>query len=1192
MNDLQNQNLNQLSSTSTSPVTGGQSTLAALDRAQPSILANASSVLSQGDGLKAEYYDNADFTNLKVTRTDATVDFGWGNSSPDPSIEPDTFSVRWTGQVEAKYSENYNFYTSSDDGVRLWVNNQLLIDHFVNQSNTEYSGSINLVAGQKYDIKLEYFENTYSAVSQLSWSSTSQAKEIIPQSQLYSQVDTSTPTPTPTPTPTATGTPTAAAVGNGNGLQGQYYDNADFTNLKVTRTDATVDFGWGSGSPDPSIQPDTFSVRWTGQVQAKYSETYNFYTSSDDGVRLWVNNQLLIDHFVNQSNTEYSGSINLVAGQKYDIKLEYFDNTYSAVSRLSWSSTSQAKEIIPQSQLYSQVSTPTNPPAGNGNGLQGQYYDNPDFTNLKVTRTDATVDFGWGSGSPDPSIQPDTFSVRWTGQVQAKYSETYNFYTSSDDGVRLWVNNQLLIDHFVNQSNTEYSGSINLVAGQKYDIKLEYFDNTYSAVSRLSWSSASQTKEIIPQSQLYSSAVTSPTTITLKQSPTSVNEGDGSVTVTVLRSGDLSGTSSIKYATLANTATPGDDYGNGAEEMGGTLTFAPGETSKQVAIRIIDDSLAEPNESFSIAIDQPEGATLGLDRTLGITIIDNDSQGLTFTQPAVNENDGTATVTVTRGNASAAASVDYTTVDGTAKAGSDYVAKAGSLSFAAGETSKTISITIKDDNVTEADEAFTLKFSNAVGVSLPINQTSVTIIDNDTGNFQKKTVVSGLDAPTEFDWSADNKLMFIAQKNGIVKVFDTTTNLLQSKPFIDISGQVNDVSDRGLLGMAVHPDFGKSPTGNNYVYLLYTYDPPETNPNNTKNNPKSSLDNPDQRGNRAVRLVRYTADPNTGYKTAIAGSEVILLGKNSTWQYISHADQDSTLVDASDDTNNAAPSGIVNKTTGKLFANAQEYIDAVKNNNIKNVQDFMATDSATHTGGSVRFGNDGTLFVSLGDGTSYNRADPRAQRVQDIDNLSGKILHIDAITGQGLSSNPFYNGDPDSNRSKVYNLGLRNPFRFTVDQRTNIPVIGDTGWYKWEEVDTGGPGKNFGWPYYEGGTDGNGNLINIQQTAYANLDAAKKFYASGTTVTAPIYAHDHSIGSTSTGVGTFYTGGSFNNALFIFDPSQGTIDALQLNNQNKVTSVTRFASNLGVPVDVRAGDDGKLYYVDLISGEIDSWKPV
>ncbi|MBG1241686.1 PA14 domain-containing protein, partial [Nostoc sp. NZL] len=234
MNDLQKQGLNQQLSTSPSPIDSNKSSLQTIDPAQSNISARASaSMLSQGDGLKGEYYDNIDFTNLKQTRTDATVNFNWGGVSPDPSIGADTFSVRWTGQVEAKYSETYNFYTTADDGVRLWVNGQQIINKFVNQSATEHSGAIALVAGQKYEIKLEYYENQYSAVSQLAWSSSSQTKEIIPQSQLYSNVNIPTP-------------------GNGNGLKGEYYDNIDFTNLKQTRTDATVNFNWGGVSPDPS----------------------------------------------------------------------------------------------------------------------------------------------------------------------------------------------------------------------------------------------------------------------------------------------------------------------------------------------------------------------------------------------------------------------------------------------------------------------------------------------------------------------------------------------------------------------------------------------------------------------------------------------------------------------------------------------------------------------------------------------------------------------------------------------------------------------------------------------------------------------------------------------------------------------------------------------------------------------------
>jgi len=824
-----------------------------------------------------------------------------------------------------------------------------------------------------------------------------------------------------------------------------------------------------------------------------------------------------------------------------------------------------------------------------GDGLKAEYYDNIDFTNLKQTRTDSTVNFNWGRSSPDPSIGADTFSARWTGQLEAKYSENYNFYTTSDDGVRLWVNDQLLIDKFVDQSATEYSGAIALVAGQKYDIKLEYYENSYDAVSRLSWSSSSQTKEIIPQSQLYSPAIQ--TAITLGSSSTTVNEGADSVTITLLRTGDLSSTSSIKYATIAGTATAGVDYGSEGTESAGILIFAPGQSSRQISIPINDNSLAEADETFSFVIDQAGGATLGLQRTIGITIQDNDRSNLDFTQPVVNESDGTATVTVTRGSTSGAASLDYITVDGTAKAGSDYQATSGTLSFAAGQASKTISIALKNDTVGEVNETFTLKFSNAVGVQLNTQQTTITIIDDDGGNFALETVASGLNQPTAFDWTSDDKRMFIAQKNGVVRVLNNGT--LLSTPFIDISGQVNDTRDRGLLGIAVHPDFGKATNPKNYVYLLYTYDPPETNPNNPKNNPNSTLDNPDQIGNRTARLIRVEADPNTNYTTAIAGSEVVLLGTNGTWENIIRPDGNSTNVSLG-----YAPSGILNKDTGKPFTSLQDYLN--NQGKVQNVQNFIANDSESHSVGSVRFGTDGSLFVSLGDGTSYNGRDPRAIRVQDVNNLSGKILRIDAITGQGLSSNPFYNGDPNSNSSKVYNLGLRNPFRFTIDKNTNTPVIGDVGFFLYEEVNIGKPGANFGWPFYEGGLDANGNIVSLKQPSYSSLDAAKDFYSSGTTVTAPAYTYQHT-DSNSIVLGDFYTGDTFpeiyQGALFVGDFSQGTIDALTFDSQGKFVSVKRFASqadrpNLGVTAQISTGKDGNLYYANLTGGEIARFLPV
>ncbi|MBF2028658.1 MAG: hypothetical protein IGS48_18155 [Oscillatoriales cyanobacterium C42_A2020_001] len=144
-----------------------------------------------------------------------------------------------------------------------------------------------------------------------------------------------------------------ATTDTGNGLRGEYYDNSDLTNLKLTRTDGTVNFSWGTGSPHSAIAANTFSTRWTGQVQPSTSGTYTFFTQSDDGVRLWVNGTQLINNWTTGGYRERSGSIPLIAGQKYDIKLEYYENTNSATARLLWSGPSVSKQAIAQTQLFS-----------------------------------------------------------------------------------------------------------------------------------------------------------------------------------------------------------------------------------------------------------------------------------------------------------------------------------------------------------------------------------------------------------------------------------------------------------------------------------------------------------------------------------------------------------------------------------------------------------------------------------------------------------------------------------------------------------------------------------------------------------------------------------------------------------------------------------------------------------------------
>lgn len=138
-----------------------------------------------------------------------------------------------------------------------------------------------------------------------------------------------------------------------NGLTGQYYDTASFSSLKLTRVDPTVNFSWGTSAPAAGMGADTFSVRWAGNVLPLSAETYTFYLQSDEGARLWVNGRLLVDDWTLHTSRERQGTIALTPTRAYSIRVDLRENTKAASVRLSWSTPTVAKSVIPTSQLLS-----------------------------------------------------------------------------------------------------------------------------------------------------------------------------------------------------------------------------------------------------------------------------------------------------------------------------------------------------------------------------------------------------------------------------------------------------------------------------------------------------------------------------------------------------------------------------------------------------------------------------------------------------------------------------------------------------------------------------------------------------------------------------------------------------------------------------------------------------------------------
>jgi len=240
------------------------------------------------------------------------------------------------------------------------------------------------------------------------------------------------------------------------GVFAQYYHGENFDVPAFTQVDATIDFEWGSGSPE-GVDDDYFSIRWTGYIVPLYPETYTFTTLSDDGVRLWVNGEKIIDHWTPQAPTERSGttSLPLQAGQRCGIKLEYFERAGGAVCHLSWESASQAKEVIPASAYAA-------PWIEGFTGTRiGRPYEVGESIVLctSVIEPDDTVTFQWRrNGVEIPGATSDTYEIASIDYVhEGEYACVLD---GLNDAFGLWTKTTYL--HVVDTGMLPASGVVGL----------------------------------------------------------------------------------------------------------------------------------------------------------------------------------------------------------------------------------------------------------------------------------------------------------------------------------------------------------------------------------------------------------------------------------------------------------------------------------------------------------------------------------------------------------------------------------------------------------------------------------------------------------------------------------------------------------------------------------------------------------
>lgn len=368
-------------------------------------------------GFQVAYYNNRNLQGSPIYTTIVPV-INWSydtNGSPVPGIVPSTnFSARWEGWYWMDRPGTWTFTYTSDDGGRVWVDNELIIDMWYDHGPLTRARTKDLAAGYHL-MRVEYYQHLGGMTSQL----------------------------------------TITPPGVFPDWMGEYFDNPSLLGeprLRVNNVD--INFNWGTGSPDPHIPPNHFSVRWT-RLYSFAPGNYTFTATTDDGMRVWVGDSLLIDAWYPQPAKTYTATIYLSG--TYPLRVEYFEQSGQAVAMVNWRAATQP------------------PPPPPSEFWIGKYFNNPNLLSPPLCEQSTPyINFNWSGSSPGCGIPGTFFSVRWDSVRNAIVTGFYSIYLTVDDGARVYVDGNLILDAWREQPPTQYATTVYLTAGP-HTWRVEYF---------------------------------------------------------------------------------------------------------------------------------------------------------------------------------------------------------------------------------------------------------------------------------------------------------------------------------------------------------------------------------------------------------------------------------------------------------------------------------------------------------------------------------------------------------------------------------------------------------------------------------------------------------------------------------------------------------------------------------------------
>jgi glucose/arabinose dehydrogenase len=384
----------------------------------------------------AAYWNTPDVTGAPgvptapadLERNDDTLDFDWGDGSPGTGITGDRFVARWKKTV-ALSAGLYRFSGVHDDGMRAYIDNVPVVNNWTT-GNTSYTVD-KVVPGGTHELRVEYFEAGGGARAEFSYDRIGDFGDVVPPDGVY---------------------------------DAEYFANRNLADAPVlVRVDDGIDFNWGGGTPGDGVPADNFSARWTKSLTVAEEGSYKFTVTGDDGVRLFVDGEKVLDKWFPQGATTYAVTRQLTQGT-HQIVLEYFEAGGDAVATFSYEPTSE-------------------PPPPPPEPFTAEYFDNLTLSGQPVvSRTDEAIDFDWGESAPSPLLSANTFSARWT-RTKSYTGGTYRFSVTGDDGIRVLVDGTQVIDGWFYQAPTTYTADVPLSEGE-HTIVVEYFEHTGGAVAR------------------------------------------------------------------------------------------------------------------------------------------------------------------------------------------------------------------------------------------------------------------------------------------------------------------------------------------------------------------------------------------------------------------------------------------------------------------------------------------------------------------------------------------------------------------------------------------------------------------------------------------------------------------------------------------------------------------------------------